>query len=68
MLLSLRNFGFPTWLATIYDILYKCELAHVFDSTSFSPSEITILAGKIKTKLQDQFTDKWHTEIFTLPN
>ena len=67
MLLSLKDFGFPTWLDRISEILHKCELAHVFESMSFSAPEMNSLTSQIRVKLQEQFIERWHTEISMLP-
>ncbi len=66
MLLSLKDFDFPTWLDHVYTLLVKCELSHYFDSTSFMTYEIKCLISKVKTKLHQQFTDEWQTEMLKL--
>ncbi len=66
-LLSLKEFGFTTWLDKISQILDKCELFYIFNSNSFTTSEINNLTSQIEIKLQDSFTEKWHTEIIQLP-
>ncbi len=67
MLLSLKEFGFPTWHDKISQIIDKCELSHIFDSNSFTTSEFNNLNNQIKIKLEDSFTAKWHTESVQLP-
>ena len=67
MLLSLKDFGFSTWLDKILEILNKCELSEIFNSNSFTASEIHIITHKVKAKLKEEFTLKWHTEINKLP-
>ena len=67
MLLSLKEYGFSTWLDKICMILDKSELSDSFETISFSKSEITSLCKKVTFKLQEQFIEKWETEISNLP-
>jgi hypothetical protein len=67
MLLSLKNFGFPTWLDKISEILDKCSMSHFFEFSHFSSAEINYLSSNVKSSLQNQFTEKWQTDILKLP-
>ncbi len=62
MLFCLKDFGFPTWLDHTCTLLTKCEL----DSTLFTTYEMKCLISKVKTKLHQQFTDEWQTEMLKL--
>jgi exonuclease III len=67
MLLSLRNYGFTTWLDSIFKILDNCDLSHYFENQNTITSQIThLITTNVKSKLQEQFVEKWHTEIFKL--
>ena len=67
MLLSLRNFGFPTWLDKIFDILEKCNLSSYFDSTSLTNVQIKFITTQAKANLQLKYIENWNSEIHKLP-
>ncbi len=41
-------------------------LSHYIDSISFTTYEIKCLISKVKTKLHQQFTDEWQTEMLDM--
>ena len=64
MLLSLRNYGFSTWIDSIFKILDNCGLSHHFENQNTITSQIShFITTSVKSKFQEQFVEKWHTEI-----
>jgi len=67
MLHSLQYYGFPIWLDKISEILNKCDLSHLSNVTSLTSSEQNNIVKQVKLTLQQQFIEKWHSDISSLP-
>ena len=54
-----------TWFNSVKDILERCELFDITDIDSNIPTKHVL--DIVKTKLSDDFKEKWLTEISTMP-
>jgi len=67
MLLNLRNYGFPTWLDKIFNLLEICDLTPYFDSPALTNAQIKLITSTVKVKLEQNYIENWNTEIHKLP-